>query len=67
MEPQDYIILMCLIIFAGWIIFYVSLFIISLYKIARVVDGYTTSDKQEKKSTPHKIQDCTLKIVNTCV
>ena len=65
MEKQDYVILVCLIIFAGWIIFYASLFIISLYKIARVVDG-TTSDKQEK-STPHKIPDCTLKIVNTCV
>ena len=67
MEKQDYIILGCLIIVVGWILFYVSLFIISLYKITRVVDEHTTSDKLEKESSPYKIPDCTVNIVNVLV
>ena len=66
MEKLTYIILVCLIIYSGWVIIYIILCITSLCKIDKFIERCTSVDKNPP-ITYNTLNDNKLKLVNTLV
>ena len=49
MEELQYIILFCIVIWGCWVLFYITLFIISLFKLDKLIVHNTMSTDKEVK------------------